>query len=111
MSAQIVPLTVSPNQTFAVQLTVNGQTLTLNLTLTYVAMSGWWHLQVANAQNIVLVASVPLITGYYPSANILAQYGYLGIGAAYLLNTGNDANDYPGQDDLTNYSLLWSDNA
>jgi hypothetical protein len=111
MSAQIIPLTQAPNQTFSVQLTVDGSPLTLNFVLSYSAMSGWWQLQVANAQNTVLIASVPLITGYYPAANMLAQYGYLEIGSAYLLNTGNSPDDYPGANDLTAFSLLWSDTA
>jgi hypothetical protein len=111
MSAQIIPLVVAPNQTFTVQLVVDGSPLTLGLMLSYSAMSGWWQLSVSNAQNVVIVSSVPLITGYYPCGNILAQYGYLAIGSAYLLNTGNSPNDYPGASDLTNFSLLWSDTA
>lgn len=110
MSYQIIPLTATPNQTFAIQLTVNGAALILNLTLSYQVMSGWWHLQISDVNNNVLVASVPLITGYYPAANILAQYQYLQIGSAYLLNTSNDPNDYPGANDLSNYTLLWGDN-
>jgi hypothetical protein len=109
MSTQLVPLVQAPNQTFAVQLDVDGGPLTLNLTLSYSVMSGWWQLSIANAQNTVLVASLPLVTGYYPAANILAQYGYLGVGSAFLLNTGASSNDYPGVTDLSNFSLLWGD--
>ena len=109
MSNQIIPLTTAPNQTFTVQLTVDGNPLTLNLTLSYSAMAGWWQLGIANAQNTELIASVPLITGWYPCANLLAQYGYLQIGSAFLLNTGASLNDYPGLNDLPSFSLLWSD--
>lgn len=109
MSEQIVPLVQAPNQTFTVQLTVDGAPLTLNLTLTYSVMSGWWQLSIANVQNAVLVASIPLVTGWYPCANLLAQYSYLKIGSAFLLNTGNVASDYPGASNLTDFSLLWSD--
>ena len=105
--AQIVPLTQAPNQTLTVQLTVDGGPLTLNLAFSYSAMSGWWQMQVADAQGNILIASVPLITGYYPAANMLAQYGYLQVGSAYLLNTGNSPDDYPGANDLTAFSLLW----
>jgi hypothetical protein len=108
---QLVPLVQAPNQTFTVQLVVDGAPLTLNLTLSYSTMAGWWQLSIANAQNSMLVASVPLVTGYYPAANILAQYGYLKIGSAYVLNTGASTNDYPGAGDLPNFSLLWSDTA
>jgi hypothetical protein len=96
---------------FAVQLTVDGAPLTLGLTLSYSVMSGWWQLSIANAQNVMLVASLPLITGWYPGANILAQYGYLKIGSLFLLRTGSSGNDYPGQNDLTSFSLLWGDTA
>ncbi len=111
MATQLIPLTQSPNQTFTVQLSVDGSPLTLNLQLSYSAMSGWWELQISNVQGAVLVASVPLITGYYPAANILAQYGYLKIGSAYILNTGNAVTDYPTETSLTKFSLLWSDTA
>lgn len=111
MSQQIIPLTQAPNQTFTVQLSVDGNPLTLGLQLNYSAMAGWWQLQVSDVQSNVLLASVPLITGYYPAANILAQYGYLAIGSAYVLNTGNTANDYPGEASLSQFSLLWSDTA
>lgn len=107
---QIVPLQQAANQTFAAQLTVNNAPLTLNLTLSYIEMAGYWNLAIADVNNNLLIASVPLITGWYPAANLLAQYQYMKIGSAYLLNTGNDTVDYPGPYDLTNFSLLWSDN-
>lgn len=107
---QTVPLTNAPNQTFSVQLVVNGQPLTLNLALSWQSMSGYWTLQISDVNNNELVASVPLVTGVYPAANILAQYGYLEIGSAYLLNTGNAPLDYPDQASLNLFSLLWGDN-
>ena len=110
MSNQLVPLTLSQAQTFAVQLTVNTQPLTLNLTLTYSPMSGYWQMAVADVNGNSLIASVPLITGLYPAANLLAQYQYLQIGSAYLLNTGTSALDYPGVNNLNQFSLLWGDN-
>ncbi len=111
MSAQIVPLLQAPNQTFTVQLNVDGKPLTLRLFMSYSVMSGWWQMQISNVQGVILVASVPLITGWYPAANMLAQYGYLSIGSAYLLNTGNSASDYPSANDLPSFSLLWGDTA
>lgn len=111
MSSQLIPLTQAPNQTFSIQLTVDGTVLTLAFVLSYSTMAGWWQLQVSNIQGVVLIGSVPLITGSYPSANLLAQYGYLQIGSAYLLNTSNSSDDYPGGNDLTSFSLLWGDTA
>ena len=111
MSSQIIPLSSSNNQTFSVRLTVNGSPLTLNFTLSYSTMAGYWQMSIADVNGNPLIASVPLITGRYPAANLLAQYQYLAIGSAYLLNTGNAPVDYPGANNLGQFSLLWSDNA
>ena len=110
MSSQIIPLNNSLTQEFAAQLTVNSQPLILNLSLAYSVMAGYWHMAVADVNGNVLVASVPLITGQYPGANLLAQYQYLQIGSAYLLNTGSASADYPGPGNLGQFSLLWGDN-
>ena len=110
MAAQIVPLTASPNQQFSVQLTVNGQPLTLILSLGFSEMAGYWMLSVQDVNGNYLLVGVPLVAGWYPAANLLAQYQYLNIGSAYLLNTGNSQNDYPQSGDLGNWSLLWGDN-
>ena len=104
-----MPLVTAPNQSFAIQLTVDGQPLTLNLTIGYSSMAGYWQMSVADINNNLLIASVPLLTGNYPAANVLAQYGYLRIGSAYLLNTGNAPTDYPDANNLNLYSLLWAD--
>jgi hypothetical protein len=110
LSRQIIPLTTANNQAFSAQVTVNNQALTLNFTLAYSQMAGYWQLAVADVSGNLLIASVPLITGLYPAANLLAQYQYLNIGSAYLLNTGNAPVDYPGPNDLSLFSLLWGDN-
>jgi hypothetical protein len=109
--AQIVPLSSSPNQTATVQLTVDGNPLTLNLTVGFSEMAGYWQMSVSDINNNLLIASVPLITGWYPAANLLAQYGYLQIGSAYILNTGNATTDYPAANNLNQFSLLWDDTA
>ena len=107
---QVITLTSAPNQTFSVQLSVNGNPLTLNLSLSFQTMAGYWSMAIADVNGNSLVASVPLITGWYPAANMLAQYGYLQIGSAYLLNTGNATSDYPDSSNLSLFSLLWGDN-
>jgi hypothetical protein len=110
MSSQVIPLTNDPNQTFSVQLVVNGALLTLNLGLSYSSMAGYWQLAISDVNGQLLIASVPLITGLYPAANLLAQYQYLQIGSAYLLNTSGAATDYPNATNLNAYTLVWGDN-
>lgn len=93
-----------------VQLVVDGYPLTLILGFQYYYMCGYWTMSISDVNNVSLVASVPLITGVYPAANLLAQYGYLKIGSAYLLNTGSDL-DYPDSQSLDKFMLLWGDTA
>lgn len=110
---QIVPLTPSPNQTFAVNLQVDGAPLTLQLTVSWNEMAGYWVLSISDAAGNLLIDSIPLITGWYPAANLLAQYGYLKIGSAFILNEGSLAfSDYPGRNDLgSGFVLLWGNTA
>jgi hypothetical protein len=108
--AQIIPLTASPNQSFAITLQVDGSPLTLNLVIKWSEMAGYWIMSISDSSGDLLLDSIPLITGWYPAANILAQYGYLRIGSAFILNLGNSNSDYPGKPDLgTAFALLWDD--
>jgi len=110
MSDQIVPLSDSNGQSFSISLTVNSASLVLNLGLSYNAVAGYWDMSISDVNDTLLLASVPLITGWYPAANLLAQYQYLQIGSAYLLNTSESSDDYPGPDNLSQFTLLWGDN-
>lgn len=110
MSAQVVQLQNANNQQFTAQLVVNGAALTLGIALSYSEMAGYWLLSLTNSTGNILVSNLPLITGWWPAANILAQFQFLNIGSAFLLNTGNANTDYPGQGNLSSFSLLWDDN-
>lgn len=110
--SQIVPLSSAPVQTFTCQLQVNGQPLTLQYRVAWSSMAGYWVMTVFDVNGNILVDSVPLITGWWPAANLLAQQGYLQIGEAFILNNGNSEADYPLVNDLgVSWSLLWDDNA
>ena len=110
MSDQILPLTSQPNQSFAATLQVDGAPLTLNFAIRWSEMAGYWVMSIYNSAGILLLNSIPLITGWYPAGNILAQYGYLKIGSAFVINQGNSDSDYPGKTDLgSNFVILWGD--
>lgn len=110
MSDQIVPLTPSPQQELVAQLVVDGKPLTLNLEISFSEMAGYWVMAIRDSAGNLLVDSIPMVCGWYPAANLLAQYQYLQIGSAYLLNLGASDSDYPGSTDLgTNFVLLWGD--
>lgn len=110
MSSQIIPLSNAQNQTFKVQLAVNSTQITLNISINYSAMAGYWLMTLSDVNGNLLISAIPLITGWYPAANVLGQYQYMRIGSAYLLNVSGLAMDYPDQTNLAQFSLLWGDN-
>jgi len=68
-------------------------------------------MSISNQAGTPIVSGVPLITGIYPAANILAPYQYLGIGSAYVLNSsGTTSPDYPNATDLGTDFVLIFDN-
>jgi hypothetical protein len=89
MPLQMIPLNNSPNQSFTVQLSVDGLPLTLNLSIRFNSMAGYWLLTISDASNKLLIDSVPMITGSYPAANLLKQQKYLKIGSWYIINVSN----------------------
>lgn len=107
---QLVPLQAIPAQSFTVNLAVNGQPLVLGLILNFNSIKGYWDMIVLSSIGAILINSVPLTTGEYPSANLFAQYQYLQIGSVYLLNTGGAVTDYPTANSLGSFSLVWGDN-
>ena len=111
MSAQTVPLS-STQQSIIVQLQVDNSPLTLGLTIHWSTMAGYWVLTIYDARGNLLIDSIPLVTGWWPAANLLSQFGYLKIGSAYILNLGVNNSDYPGDIDLgTGFILVWGDTA
>jgi hypothetical protein len=110
--AQIIPITDAPNQTLNVTLSVDGNVLRLQLEVYFSEMAGYWLMDISDAFGTLILASLPLITGSWPAANILAQYYYLKIGSAFVINLGQTPDDYPGATDwATGFALLWDDSA
>jgi hypothetical protein len=112
VSDQIVPIDSSANQKFQVSLSVDGKILQLNLAINFSEMGQMWMLSILDANNNLILSSIPLITGDWPAANILAQYAYLKIGSAFVVNAGQVAADYPTAANLGgDFLLIWSDTA
>lgn len=108
---QLIPLDNSPNQTFTCSLSVDGFTLTLEFAVNYSSMAGYWLMTIWDASGNLLLSSIPLLTGDWPAANILSQYGYLKIGSAYLISNGSLA-DFPDATNLgSEFQLWWGDTA
>ena len=94
-----------------VTLVVDGAQLTLNLAIAFSDMAGYWLMTISDQYGNLILDSIPLVTGGYPAANLLAQYVYLRIGSCYIINaTGDLTMDYPDQNSLGSvFQLVWSD--
>lgn len=93
-----IPLTANP-QTFAIALAG----ITYNLTVKWSLQTGTWILDIADANNNALIQGIPLVTG----CDLLAQYGYVGIGGQLRVQTDNDADALPTVDNLGEESHLY----
>ncbi len=111
MSYTKIPLTTDPNQNFTTTIPINNKNITLTLDIRYNGIGGYWFMSVTDKKTgNVLIDSLPLLTGEYPSGDILHQYQYLGIGSATVVKTGNLSDDSPDSTNLgTNFVLLWGD--
>jgi hypothetical protein len=110
--AQIIPLSSNPQQSFSIGLNVDGGVLKLQFDIYFSEMAQYWLMDIYNGSGNLLLTSIPLITGDWPAANILAQYAYLKIGSAYVINSGQVADDYPSASELgSDFLLLWDDTA
>ncbi len=109
--SQILPINDSPNQTIRATLSVNGQALILNLNLSYNGQAGFWAMDIADQSGNPVVSSIPLVTGVWPAANILAPFDYLQIGSVFVINQNGASTDWPDDTNLgSGFALLWDDN-
>lgn len=107
-----IPLTTEPNQSFKATIPVDGKNLELKLDIRFNTIAKYWTMTVTDAlTDKILIDSLPLLTGQYPAANLLAQYSYLRIGSAVMVNTSTvDISDEPNDKNLgTDYILVWGD--
>lgn len=107
-----IPITNQPNQSLAIKVPVGDLNLNLQLLVYWNSIAEYWQMNVTSIDTgEVLINGFPLVGGDYPAGNILRQFGYMGIGEAYLVPlNANTGNVYPGLTDWgTNFILLWGE--
>jgi hypothetical protein len=59
----------------------------------------------------MLMDSIPLMSGMYPSGNLLEQFGYLKIGSCCMVKTDPDIAPDDADDNTlgTGFALCWDD--
>ena len=107
----IIPLTAEPNQSFVCTIPVDSKNVTLFFQLRYNDIAGYWVMTLTDASTgVILLDSVPVLTGEYPAADLLGQYQYLLLGSAVLINDSGDVLDTPSDLNMgVDYKLVWSD--
>jgi hypothetical protein len=101
--ATVYEIPLSPaNQTFSV--TLGNVEYRLAVTYRDAAEAGWL-LDIADAENALIVAGIPLVTG----ADLLSPYGHLSIGGGGKLYVSTDGDEYavPTFADLGTLSHLY----
>lgn len=93
-----IPL-IAANQAFAT--TVSGAEY--GLKLKWNGAASCWMLDISDATGNPLVSGIPLITG----ADLLEQYRYLGIPGQLFVQTDNDTDAVPTQDNLGSLGRLY----
>lgn len=93
MAINAIPLIVGAPQRLSIALAG----VTYQLTFKYLDCDqGGWVVDIAGADNTPLLNGVPLVTG----ADLLAQYGYLGIGGQLRVQTSSDPDAVPTFENL-----------
>ena len=109
----IIPLTSEPNQRFRCVVPINGNNVPLLFQLKYNSSAKYWVMTlIDDVTGKILVDSLPLISGVYPSANLLEQCSFLNIGTAVMVKINPDNHDFAANDTNlgTDFKLVWGDN-
>ena len=80
-SVGTIPLIASP-QTLSISLAG----VTYNLKIKWNSMAQCWIMDISDISDNLILGGVPLL----PTADLLAQYQYLGIGGQMVVQTSND---------------------
>ena len=109
---QIIPSPSAYNEWKTVTIEVDGVKHTLQLRFRYMEVLSLWHMSVYDPKTGACMAeSIPLLSGYYPSVDLLGPFGALRIGSAYIVplvkvpTTTNPSKANFG----TEYALVWGD--
>lgn len=100
MSVFEIPLTPSQNQRLGITLDTVPYTLVFNWVN---ADQGGWALDILDSNGIPILEGLAMITG----ADLLSQFGYLGITGHLIVNTSGDPDAIPTYTNLGNDSHLY----
>lgn len=106
-----IPVTTDPDQTMSVTIPIDGENVNLDLRFRYNSEHGFWWMTITDPNtDQVLLDSLPIFTGDYPSADLLQQHKYLNLGSIVVVPTGKANTQEPSDENLgIDFLLLWGD--
>lgn len=105
-----IPVTNDFNQSFTTILPMSTGNIELGFFFAWNRIAGYWMMDVTDESGIKLITALPVLYAVGKYANLLEQFGYMGIGGLFVVPTSSDTNDSPGIDDWgTDFQLLWAD--
>lgn len=108
MATYQIPVTNDPNQTFEVILPYNDTNIAMGLFLRYNRIAQYWQMDVATADEQVIIAGLPCLTGL----DLLKQFQHLGLGSLFVhpIQSSQGAPDSPNDSGWgTTHILEWTD--
>lgn len=101
----IVPFQAIPNHSFSAVVPIDNGNTKLGFHLRYNEVATYWTVDISK-DNETVIFSLPV----KPAQNVLEQFGYLGIGSAYIVPRSEAAAQWPGATDLSSdWYVLWGD--
>lgn len=106
-----IPLKPFPNQKFKITIPVDGDNLTLNLSLSYNSVGNYWMLSILDKQNNVLISNINVFTTFGEvQSNLLYMYSYLNLGSIRVVPLKKNNVSMPNDKNLgVDFILVWGD--
>lgn len=100
--ATVTEIPLTPSKPVIFNTILAGVTYSMRLTYD-IAQDGCWILDIGDADQNLLVAGIPLVTG----VDLLAQYAYMAFGGSLVVTTDRGAGEVPAFDGLGSTSHLY----
>lgn len=101
MAIEAFEIPVRPRQ--AVKMSLPLGAATYHLQFVWNVVSSCWNLDILTAQDVPVITGIPLVTG----ADLLEQYGYLGIPGRLVVQSINDPAAVPTFDNFGTEGFIY----
>ena len=115
MNGYLLPITLEPWQVFTLDVVIDGEDFHAQVVLRYLPAPDQWFVSIwDHAAGELLVNMIPLICSYGEVNDLLRPFRHLrggkGVGSLVCLRgTDEPATQDPGENNLTDFQVLWSD--